>query len=48
MEELREKLNILVKNKGLLDKETIYVSQKLDKLIVNYYESKKMLECNHL
>jgi hypothetical protein len=38
MEELREKLNSLIESKGPLDEETLYVSRKLDKLILGYFE----------
>ena len=39
MEELRKKLNILINEEGLLNEETILVSQELDKYIVAYYEN---------
>lgn len=39
MEELREKLIIMVDEKGLLHEEIIQVSQELDKFIVAYYKS---------
>ena len=38
MEELREKLNLLIESKGPLDEETLNVSRKLDKLLLNYYK----------
>lgn len=39
MEELRAKLIKLIDEKGILNQETILVSQELDKLIVSYYKS---------
>lgn len=38
MEELRERLNLLIESKGPLDEETLNVSRKMDKLLLNYYE----------
>jgi len=40
MEELRDELNKLILEKGLLDELTILASQELDKLIVSYYKEK--------
>ncbi|MDR3595451.1 aspartyl-phosphate phosphatase Spo0E family protein [Clostridium sp.] len=37
MEEMRDKLIQLINEKGMLNEETISVSQELDKLIVYYY-----------
>ncbi|MGK0469478.1 aspartyl-phosphate phosphatase Spo0E family protein [Clostridium sp.] len=39
MEELRDELIKLISEKGPLNKKTILVSQKLDKLIVSHYYS---------
>ena len=38
MEELREKLNLLIEAKGPLDEETLNVSRRMDKLLINYYQ----------
>lgn len=38
MEELREKLNLLIELKGPLDEETLNVSRRMDKLLLNYYK----------
>jgi hypothetical protein len=38
MEELREKLNSLIVSKGPLDEETLNVSRRMDKLLLNYYQ----------
>ena len=40
MEELRNILNKLINEKGLLNETTILASQKLDKLIVSHYKIK--------
>jgi hypothetical protein len=39
MEELRDKLIKLIHEKGILNEETVSVSQELDKIIVSYYKS---------
>lgn len=39
MEELRNELIKLINEKGLLNERTILVSQKLDKLIADYYKN---------
>lgn len=39
MEELREELYSLIESKGTLDEETLNVSRKLDKLLLDYFES---------
>lgn len=39
MEELRDELNRLIDEEGMLNEKTILVSQELDKLIISYYES---------
>jgi len=39
MEELREKLINLINENGTLNERTIFVSQELDKIIVQYYKS---------
>jgi len=46
MEELREKLNLLVELKGPLDEETLNVSRRLDKLLLNYYKMNTVNEEN--
>ncbi|MCJ7689159.1 MAG: aspartyl-phosphate phosphatase Spo0E family protein [Clostridiaceae bacterium] len=38
MEELRDKLNKLICEKGLMNEKTISASKELDKLIVSHYE----------
>lgn len=38
MEELREELNLLIELKGPLDEETLNVSRRMDKLLINYYK----------
>ncbi len=38
IEDLRSELIKLIEEKGILDKETILLSQKLDRLIVSYYK----------
>lgn len=43
MEELRDKLNKLINEKGILHEETILVSQELDKFIVSYYKSNSII-----
>lgn len=43
LEELRDKLLELVKNKGIKDDEVIEVSQQLDKLIYEFYIEKEVL-----
>lgn len=43
MEELREKLIKLINEKGPLNERTIFVSQELDKLIVQHYKSNSNL-----
>lgn len=42
VEELRNKLNILAKQKGTLDDEVIYLSKLLDILINQYYTMNDM------
>jgi hypothetical protein len=39
LEELRDKLNKMLDSDEYTDEEILKVSQKLDKLIVNYYKS---------
>lgn len=41
MEELREKLNLLIELKGPLDEETLNISRKMDKLLLNYYHKQE-------
>lgn len=43
LEELRDKLLELVKNKGIKDDEVLKVSQQLDKLIYEFYIKEKVL-----
>ncbi|AUM92707.1 sporulation protein Spo0E [Clostridium botulinum] len=44
MEELRQKLYKFIEQYGLLDKRTIEVSQKLDKLIIKNMSDKLRLQ----
>jgi len=41
MEELRDKLNKLINEEGLLSESVLNLSQELDKLIIEYYEENK-------
>ena len=38
MEELRDELNRLIDEEGLLSESTLFISQELDKLIVSHYQ----------